>query len=126
MEYVEGEVSKFQTLTQEAVSEQIRRIIAPLISQLQALTRLVQEMVTTQHPDHYHRTDYCTTSGTATYQCDNQFPKIGEKMTQQGTTKQLKEMECNVVKKSMLYRRRIFSEYNLITGSIGRERKTSS
>ena len=67
-ENVEGEASEVQTLTQERVNEQIRGLIAPLTHQLEELTRLVQEMVTTQHPDHYLRTDFGTTSGTASYQ----------------------------------------------------------
>ena len=40
-ENVEGEVSEIQTLTQEAVNEQIRGFIAPLTRQLEELTRLV-------------------------------------------------------------------------------------
>ena len=69
LEYVEGEVSEIQTLTQEAV-KQIRGFIAPLTRQLEELTQLVQGMVTTQHPYHYPRTDFATTSGTVTYQSD--------------------------------------------------------
>ena len=52
-ENVEGEVSEFQTLTQEAVSEQIRGFIAPLTRQLEELTRLVQGMTTSRHPNAY-------------------------------------------------------------------------
>ena len=70
-ENVEGEVSEIQTLTQEAVNEQIRGFIAPLTRQLEELTRLVQGMVTTQHPEDYLRTDFVATSGTATYQADS-------------------------------------------------------
>ena len=55
---VEGEVSEIQTLPQEPVNEQIRGFIAPLTRQLEELTRLVQGIVTTQHPDHYPRTDF--------------------------------------------------------------------
>ena len=62
-EKVKGEVSDFQTLTQEAVNEQIRGLIASVTCQLDELIRLVQRMVTTQHPDHYPRTDFGTTSG---------------------------------------------------------------
>ena len=40
-ENVEGENQEFQTLTQEAVNEQIRRFIAPVTRQLEELTRLV-------------------------------------------------------------------------------------
>ena len=64
------EVSEIQTLTQEAVNEQIRRFISPLTRQLEELSRLVQGKVTTQHPDHYPRTDFGATSGTATHQSD--------------------------------------------------------
>ena len=64
------EVSEIQSLTQEAVSEQIRGFIAPLTHQLEELTRLVQGMETTQHPDHYTKTDFGTPSGTATHQSD--------------------------------------------------------
>ena len=46
-----GEVSEIQTLTQEAVNEQIRGFIAPLTRQLEDLTRLVQGMTTTRHPN---------------------------------------------------------------------------
>ena len=69
-ENVEGEVSEIQTLTQEAVNERIRGFIAPLTRQLEELSWLVQGMVTTQHPDHYPRIDFGTTSGTATNQSD--------------------------------------------------------
>ena len=69
-ENVEREVSEIQTLTQEAVNGQIRRFIAPLTRQLEELTRLVQGMTTTQHPNHYPRTEFGTTSGTATHQSD--------------------------------------------------------
>ena len=64
------EASEIQTLTQETVNEQIGGFIAPLTRQLEKLTRLVLVMVTTQHPNHYPRTDFGTTSRTATYQCD--------------------------------------------------------
>ena len=40
-ENVKGEVSEVQTLTQEAVNEQIRGCIAPLTHRLEELTRLV-------------------------------------------------------------------------------------
>ena len=64
-ENVEGEVPEFQTLTQEAVNEQIRGFIAPLIRQLEELTRLVQGMTTSRHSNSYPRTELGTTSGTA-------------------------------------------------------------
>ena len=65
---VDAEVSKVQTLTQEAVNKQNRRFIAPLTRQLEELTRLVQGVVTTQQPQNYPRTDLGTTSGIATHQ----------------------------------------------------------
>ena len=66
-EDVQGEVSEIQTLTQEAVNEQIKAFIAPLTRQLEQLTRPVQGIVTTQHPSQYPRTDISTTFGTATF-----------------------------------------------------------
>ena len=48
---VEGEVSEFQTLTQEAVGKQIRVFVASLTRQLDELTRLVQGMTTSRHPN---------------------------------------------------------------------------
>ena len=65
LENVEREVPEFQTLTQEAVSEQIRGFIAPLTRQLEELTRLVQGMTTSWHPNFQPRTEHGTTSGTA-------------------------------------------------------------
>ena len=69
-ENIKGEVSAIQTLIQEAFNEQIRGFIAPLTRQLQELTRLVQGMTTTWHPNYYPRTDFGTNSGTATHQSD--------------------------------------------------------
>ena len=43
------EAPEFQTLTQEAVNEQIRGFITPLTRQLEELTRLVQGMTTSWH-----------------------------------------------------------------------------
>ena len=57
-------VPEFQTLTKEAVNEQIRGFIAPLTCQLE-LTRLVQGMITSWHRNYYPRTELSTTSGTA-------------------------------------------------------------
>ena len=71
-ENVEEEVSEIQTLTQEAVNEQIRGILAPLNCQLGELTRLVQGMVITPHPSHYPRTAFGTTYGTARHQSDSE------------------------------------------------------
>ena len=68
---VEGEIPEFQTLSQEALNEQIRGFIAPLTRQLEELTRLVQGMITSKHPISYPRTELCTTSGTAMLQSDN-------------------------------------------------------
>ena len=79
---VEGGVSEIQTLTQEAVNEQVREFIAPLTRQLEELTRLLQGMVTTQHPDHYRGIDFGTTSGTATHQSDTyEYQQNGSKST---------------------------------------------
>ena len=64
-----------QTLTHEAVDEQIREIIAPLTRQLEELTRLVQEMSTSRHPNSYPRTEIGTTSCTAMPQSDSTVTK---------------------------------------------------
>ena len=69
-ENVKGDVSEMQTLIQEAVNDQIRGFIAALTHQLEELTRLVQGMTTTRHPNHYPRTEFGTTSGTAIPQSD--------------------------------------------------------
>ena len=60
---VEEEVPEIQTLTQEAVNEQFKGLIAPLTCQLKKLTQLVQGMVTTPRPSHFPRADYSTISG---------------------------------------------------------------
>ena len=54
---VEGKIPEFQTLTQEAVTEQIRGFIAPLTRELEELTRLEQGMSTSRHPNSYPRTE---------------------------------------------------------------------
>ena len=69
-EFAGREVSEFQTLTQEAVIEQIRVFIAPLTRQLDECTRLVQGMTTSRHPNFYPRTELGITSGTAMPQSD--------------------------------------------------------
>ena len=69
-ENVKGEVSKIHTLTQKAVNDQFKGFIAPLTRQLEELIRLVLRMVITPHLSHYHRADFGTSSGTATYQSD--------------------------------------------------------
>ena len=69
-EIVEREISEFQTLTQEAVIQQNRAFIAPLTRQLEELTRLVQGMTTSRHPNFYPRTELGITSGTAMPQSD--------------------------------------------------------
>ena len=69
-ENVEGEIQEFQTLTQEAVSKQIRGFIALLTHQLEELTRLVQGMTTSRHPNSHPRTELGTTSDTAMPQSD--------------------------------------------------------
>ena len=50
-ENIEGVASEIQTLTQGAVNEHIRCLIAPLTRRLEELTRLVQGLTTTQHPN---------------------------------------------------------------------------
>ena len=69
-ENVEGEVPEFQTLTQEAVNEQIRGFIAPLTRQLEELTWLVQGMTTSRHANFNPRTELGATSGSAMLQSD--------------------------------------------------------
>ena len=64
-ENFERENPETQTLTQEAVDEHIRGFIAHLSHQLKDLTRLVQEMSTSRHPNSYRRTELGTFSGTA-------------------------------------------------------------
>ena len=71
LENVKGEIPEIQTLTQEAVNEQIRGFIDPLTRQLEELTRMVQEMTTSRHPNSYTRTELGTISGTAMPQSDN-------------------------------------------------------
>ena len=77
-ENIVGENPKMQTLTQEAVDEQIKGFIAPPTRQLEELTRLVQEMSTSRHPNSYPRIELGTTPGMAmhqsdTYQCLQHF-----------------------------------------------------
>ena len=69
-ENVEGEVSEFQTLTQEAVGKQIRVFVASLTRQLDELTRLVQGMTTSRHPNSQPSTELGTTCSTAMSQSD--------------------------------------------------------
>ena len=63
-ENVEGVVSEFARLTQEAVNKQIGRFIAPLTRQIEELIRLVRGTANPQHPNFYHRTELDATSGT--------------------------------------------------------------
>ena len=72
-ENVEGEGPEIERLTQEAVSEQTRGFIAPLIRKLEELTRLAQGMTTTRHPYHCRRTEFDTTSGTAISQSNTEM-----------------------------------------------------
>ena len=72
LENVKGEISEIQPLTQEAVNEQIRGLIAPLTRQLE-LIRLMQEMTNARHPNQYPRTEFGTTSGTAMPQSDTKY-----------------------------------------------------
>ena len=69
-EIVGEEVADNQTLTHEAVNEQIKEFIAPLFRLLEELTRLVQDLVTTLHPGHYLTTDPSAVSGAASHQSD--------------------------------------------------------
>ena len=78
-ENVEGEVPELQTSTQDAVNEQNRGFITPLIRQLEEFTRLVQGMTTSRHPNSYPKTELGSTSGTAMPQSDIIFkPAIAE------------------------------------------------
>ena len=70
-ENVEGENPEIQTLTQEAVNEQIIGLIAALTRQLAEMTRLVQGFSTSRHPNSYPRTKLGTNSGTAMPQSDD-------------------------------------------------------
>ena len=67
---VEGENPEIQTLTQKGINEQIRGFIAPLTRQLEELSRLVQGMSTSRHPNSCPRTKLGTTSSTAMPQSD--------------------------------------------------------
>ena len=69
-ENIEREVPKFQMLTQEAISEQSRGFIPPIVRHLEELTRLVQGMTTSRHLKPYPRTELGTTSGTAMPESD--------------------------------------------------------
>ena len=60
-----GENREMQTLTQEALDEQIRGFVAPLTRQVEELNRLVQEMSTSREPKSNPRTELRTTFGTA-------------------------------------------------------------
>ena len=64
-ENVEGGIPEFQTLTKEAVKEQSRGFSAPLTHQPEELTRLVQGMSTSSHPNSYPKNELDSTSGTA-------------------------------------------------------------
>ena len=72
-EIVVGENPELQTLTREAVDEQIREFIASLTRQLEELTRLVQEKSTTKHPNSYPKAELGATSGTTMPQSDKLF-----------------------------------------------------
>ena len=69
-ENVQGEVFEVQTLTQEAINVQFRMFFGLPTCQLDKMTRQLQGNVTTQHSQHYIRTDFGTTSGIVTYQFD--------------------------------------------------------
>ena len=82
-EKFKGEVPESQTVTQEAVNEQIGRFIAPVTRQLEELTRLLQGMTTSRHLNSYPRTELGNTSGTAMPQSDNagRYLQINRKLT---------------------------------------------
>ena len=63
-EKIEGDVPEIQTLTQEAANELIRGFITLLNRKLEVLTRLVQGMTTSRHPNSYPTTELGTTSVT--------------------------------------------------------------
>ena len=69
-ENVDREIPEFQTMTKEAFKEQIRGFIAPLMRQMEELTRLVQGMSTSWHQNSHTTTALGTTSGTAMPQSD--------------------------------------------------------
>ena len=69
-ENVDGEIPEVQTLTEEAVNEQVGGFITPLTRQLEELTRLLQGMTTSGHPKPYSRTEFGTTFGTTMPQSD--------------------------------------------------------
>ena len=70
-ENVEREIPEFRTWTEGGVKEQIRGFIALLIRQLEELTRLVQGLTTSWHPNSYSRTKLLTTSATVMPQSDS-------------------------------------------------------
>ena len=76
LENVEGEITEFQALTHEAVNEQIRGFIPRLTLQLEELTRLVQGLSTSRHPNSYPRTELGTTSDTAMPWYDIRYHKF--------------------------------------------------
>ena len=76
-ENIEEEIPEVHTLIQKAVKEQIKKFIAPLTRQLEEMTRLVQGMVATVYPSPYSKSDYSTTSGTATYLSDIRTTIVG-------------------------------------------------
>ena len=61
---------RYNTNPVSAVNEQIKGLFAPLIRQLEKLTRLVQGLVTTPHPRHYPKFNSITTYGTTAIQSD--------------------------------------------------------
>ena len=75
LENIEEEVPEICSLTQDVVNEPIKGFIASLTRQLEELNRLAQGKVTIQHPSHYPRTDYSSTSGTAAYQPNRQIER---------------------------------------------------
>ena len=69
----ENEEPEICTLTQEEVNEQINSFIAPLTNQLEDLTRLVQGLSVTSHPNHYPRADKDASYNSHRYLSDNLY-----------------------------------------------------
>ena len=65
------EIAAVRVLTEEVVNEQIKGFITPLPRQLEEVSSVVQEMVTTPLPSQYPRADYSAISGASVHQPDN-------------------------------------------------------
>ena len=62
--------TELRTLTQAEVDQLIKSFIAPLVRQLDDLTRIVQGMITASHPDYYTRTGTAAICRAPGYQPD--------------------------------------------------------